>query len=90
MLDHFTVHNEKVVWATTKLQQRLRKLFESWRNRNVRRLEVTWRAGVEWTRGLCYATIAAAHLVSDGVLEWTSMDGKFYFILFIFLMYFIL
>jgi hypothetical protein len=66
---------EKVVWATQKLQTRLRKIIETWRHRGIRRSEVVWRAGLEWVRGMCYATIAAGQLVADGVLEWTSMDS---------------
>lgn len=45
---------------------------------------MTWRAGIEFLRGLSYATLAAAPLVADGVLEWTSMDGiQFYPYLFL-------
>ena len=72
-LEH--IAQDKLVWATQKLQTRLRKLVEAWRNRSVRRAEVVWRAGMECVRGMCYATISAGQLVADGVMEWTSMDG---------------
>lgn len=81
---------DKLVWATQKLQARMRKLVENARNRTVRRAEVVWRAGIEYLRGMAYATLAAGQLVADGVLEWTSMDGIFLFLLYFLLYIFII
>jgi len=67
---------DKLTQAAVRLGKLLRNLMDEVRARQARRAEVVWRAGVEFLRGICYATIAVLQhpIVSEGVLEWTSMD----------------